>query len=194
LANFIALPSTCWISSCLLALHLLGKLLPACSSHPRWAPTCFLSFSSWDGSWASGFQESIHGCFSWLVWWWYGENYDVLLSTLVWPNGWYIPLAVHFSLAAGSTDCCGAASSTLSQMTELLVSSLCVCHTALVWFSPRTWCGGLLGTHMCCTRFKEQMLYLIIILNDANGKVFCPSLRVTYTNTNPFIVFFFLLF
>jgi hypothetical protein len=59
LATFIDLPSTSWISSCLLALHLLGKLLPACSSPPGWAPACFLSFSSWDGSWALGIH--YHG-------------------------------------------------------------------------------------------------------------------------------------
>jgi hypothetical protein len=31
-----------------------------------------------------------------------------------------------------------------------------VCHTALVWSSPGTWCGGLFGTQMCCTQnFKR---------------------------------------
>jgi hypothetical protein len=34
-----------------------------------------------------------------------------------------LPLAMHFTPAAGSAGCCGAASSSLSQMTELLVSS-----------------------------------------------------------------------
>jgi hypothetical protein len=48
--------------------------------------------------------------------------------------------------------------------------------------------------HMCVVpRFKEQMLYLIIILDDANDKVFCPSLRVIYTNPN-FYSYFFCLF
>jgi hypothetical protein len=50
--------------------------------------------------------------------------------------------------------------------------------------------------HKCVVprNLKEQIPHLIIKLNDATGKVFCSGLRVTYTNTNPFLVFFFILF
>jgi hypothetical protein len=48
----------------------------------------------------------------------------VVFSSYLGLAKWVVlPLAVHFSLAVGSAGCCGAASSSLSQMTELLVSS-----------------------------------------------------------------------
>jgi hypothetical protein len=100
------LPFSSWDGYWLLALLLLGWLLAACPS----SPGMFLGLQA--SSTMVGF-----------VWWCCDENNGVLMSILVWPNGWCIPLAVHFSLAAGSVGRCGAASRTLSQMIELLVSS-----------------------------------------------------------------------
>jgi hypothetical protein len=105
-ANLGDLPFSSWDGYWLLALLLLGWLLAACPSPPG----MFLELQA--SSTMVGF-----------VWWCCDENNGVLMSILVWLNGWCIPLAVHFSLAAGLAGCFGAASRTLSQMIELLVSS-----------------------------------------------------------------------
>jgi hypothetical protein len=48
----------------------------------------------------------------------------VVFSCYLGLDEWRVlPLVVHFTPAAGSAGCCGAASSSLSQMTELLESS-----------------------------------------------------------------------
>jgi hypothetical protein len=52
-------------------------------------------------------------------------------SSLVWPNGWCFLWSCTSPLAAGSAGCYGAASSSLSQMTKLLVSNLSMCVTQL---------------------------------------------------------------
>jgi hypothetical protein len=88
-----------------------------------------------------------------------------------------LPLAVQFSLAASSADCCGAASSTLSQMTELLVSSLAVCVTHLIW-SSLCRCGMVVLVTWCtCVVYprtlKNRYLTWSLTLNDANGKILC---------------------
>jgi hypothetical protein len=106
------LPFSSWDGYWLLALLLLGWLLAACPSPPGMV-----------------LELQASSTMVRLVWWWCAENNGVLL---VWPNGWCIPLAVHFSLAAGSASCRGAASSSLGEMTELLVSSLAVCVTHLI--------------------------------------------------------------
>jgi hypothetical protein len=118
--------STCWLKmadliwswGCFAALHLLGYFLAACPS-PHGIATGCLPFSSWDGSWASSFQ--YHGFAGWCS----GDCLrTVVFSSYLGLAEWVVlPLAVHFSLVAGSAGCCGAASSSLSQMTELLVSS-----------------------------------------------------------------------
>jgi hypothetical protein len=63
------------------------------------------------------------------------ENCDVLLMVWCWLNGCCFLWPCSSPPAAGSAGCSGAASSSLSQMTELLVSSYSACHPGLIWSS-----------------------------------------------------------
>jgi hypothetical protein len=60
------------------------------------------------------------------------ENCDVLLMVWCWSNGCCFLWPCSSPPAAGLAGCCGAASSSLSQMTELLVSSYSAWHPGLI--------------------------------------------------------------
>jgi hypothetical protein len=181
-----------WNNSWLLALLLLGWLLAACPSRPGRTTGC-LPFSSWDGSWASSFQ--CHGFAGW-----YGgdvlENCVILL--LFGLAEWVVlPLAVHFSSSCWLSWLLWCCQHSVRWLSCLWAACLCVSPSFSLIHSSLS-CDVVVAyvlVHMCVVpKFKEHMLYLIIILNDANGKVFCPSLRVIYTNPNFYSYLFIYLF
>jgi hypothetical protein len=100
-----SLPFSSWFTSWLLVLLLLVR-----------------DYSTLPSSSASRIQSMFYG----FVFWCGGvvlENCGVLLMVRYWSNGCFLPWPCTSPPAAGSAGCCGAASSSLSQVTELLVSS-----------------------------------------------------------------------
>jgi hypothetical protein len=165
----------------LLVLHLLGLLQVACPSPPGMDLEL---------------QVLLHGFVGWC------SNVFMLLCARTMVFLWCFPAG---RMRAASPGCAHLAGCLVckqlwccqlqlpSPMTELLV---CLFTSLSSISSTVGRAVKLLCTPLFCTPVNNRIDSTLgpLILSDAIGNLIAPCLRVSYTNTNPLLVFFILLF
>jgi hypothetical protein len=166
----------------------------ACPSPPGLAASC-LSFSSWAWSWASVHPHGFAGWFLVLKWCCV-RTVMFLVMFPYWSNescfSWLCSSSRLLDLQAAVVLPAPA-----SQSCDWAACVLCACLPHSVRSHPPAGRAvKLLCTHLFCTPINNRTDSTLgpFVLSDAIGNLIAPCLRVTYSNTNPLLVFYFLLF